>query len=60
MDFTAFPPEVISTRIHAGPGADSLIEASDAWQRLGASLEESAGINAATLSSLTEAWQGPS
>ena len=60
MDFSAFPPEVISARIHAGPGAGSLIEASGAWQRLGASLEESAGINAATLSTLTEAWQGPS
>ena len=54
------PPEVISARIHAGPGAESLIEASGAWQRLGTSLEESAGINAAALSSLTEAWQGPS
>lgn len=53
-------PEVISARIHAGPGAESLVEASSAWQRLAASLEESAGINAATLSSLTEAWQGPS
>ncbi|BBZ38662.1 PPE family protein [Mycobacterium conspicuum] len=60
MDFSAFPPEVISARIHAGPGAESLVEASSAWQRLAASLEESAGINAATLSSLTEAWQGPS
>ena len=60
MDFSAFPPEVISARIHAGPGAESLIDASGAWHRLGASLEESAGINAATLSSLTEAWQGPS
>jgi PPE-repeat protein len=60
VDFSAFPPEVISARIHAGPGAESLIEASGAWQRLGATLEESAGVNAAALSSLTEAWQGPS
>jgi PPE-repeat protein len=60
VDFSALPPEVISARIHAGPGAESLIEASGAWQRLGTSLEESAGINAAALSSLTEAWQGPS
>ena len=36
------------------------MEASDAWRRLGSSLEESADTNAATLSSLTEAWQGPS
>jgi PPE-repeat protein len=60
VNFSALPPEVISARIHAGPGAESLIEASGAWQRLGSSLEESAGINAGALSSLTEAWQGPS
>ena len=60
MDLLALPPEVISALIHSGPGADSLIEASDAWQRLGASLEESAGINGAALSSLVGAWQGPS
>ena len=60
MEFTALPPEVTSALIHSGPGADSLIEASGAWQRLGTSLEESAGINAATLSSLAGAWHGPS
>jgi PPE-repeat protein len=60
MEFTALPPEVTSALIHSGPGADSLTEASGAWQRLGASLEESAGINAATLSSLADAWHGPS
>jgi PPE-repeat protein len=60
MEFTTLPPEVISALIHAGPGAQSLIEASTAWQRLGTNLEESAAINGAALSSLTEAWQGPS
>jgi PPE-repeat protein len=60
VDFSALPPEVVSARIHAGPGAESLIEAAGAWQRLGTSLEESAAVNAATLSSLTETWQGPS
>lgn len=60
MDFSALPPEVISARIHAGPGAESLIEASGAWQRLGTSLEESAEINGGALSSLTDAWQGAS
>ena len=54
------PPEVTSALIHSGPGAESLIQASGAWQRLGTSLEESAGINAATLSSLADAWHGPS
>ncbi len=60
MEFTTLPPEVISALIHAGPGAQSLIEASDAWQRLGTNLEESAGINGAALSSLIEDWHGPS
>ena len=60
MDFSAFPPEVISGLIHSGPGAESLIEASSAWQRLATNLEESAGINGAALSSLVGAWQGPS
>ena len=60
MEFTALPPEVTSALIHSGPGAESLIEASNAWQRLGTSVEESAGINSATLSSLTGAWHGPS
>ncbi len=60
MEFTALPPEVTSALIHSGPGADSLIEASGAWQRLGTSLEESAATNAATLASLNGAWHGPS
>jgi PPE-repeat protein len=60
MEFTTLPPEVISALIHAGPGAQSLIEASDAWQQLGTNLEESAGINGAALSALTEDWRGPS
>jgi PPE-repeat protein len=60
MEFTTLPPEVISALIHSGPGAESLIEASGAWQRLGTNLEESAGINGAALSSLIEDWQGPS
>ncbi len=60
MEFTALPPEVTSALIHSGPGSESLIEASGAWQRLGTSLEESAGINAAALTSLDGAWHGPS
>ena len=60
MEFTTWPPEVISALIHAGPGAESLIEASTAWQRLGTSLEDSAAINGTALASLTGAWQGPS
>jgi PPE-repeat protein len=60
MEFMTVPPEVTSALIHSGPGADSLIEASAAWQQLGTNLEESAEYYVAALSSLTEAWHGPS
>jgi PPE-repeat protein len=60
MDFITLPPEVTSALIHSGPGAESLIEASGAWQQLGTGLEESVPIYASVLSSLTEAWNGPS
>ena len=60
IEFTTLPPEVTSALIHSGPGAESLIEASAAWQQLGTSLEESGAHTAATVSSLTGAWQGPS
>jgi len=60
MEFTTLPPEVTSALIHSGPGAESFIAASGAWQQLGVNLEDSAENYAATLSSLTESWQGPS
>jgi PPE-repeat protein len=60
MDFGALPPEITSALIHSGPGAGSLIEASGAWQRLGTELEEIAPIYASVVSSLTQAWEGPS
>ncbi len=60
MDYLALPPEVTSTLIHSGPGAGSLMEASGAWQRLGIELENTATAYASVLSSLTEAWNGPS
>ena len=60
MEFTTLPPEVTSALIHTGPGAESLIEASEAWQQLGTDLEDSAETYAAMLSSLTGTWQGPS
>jgi PPE-repeat protein len=59
MDIT-LPPEITSALIHTGPGASSLIEASVAWQRLGAELENSVGGYASVLSSLIGTWSGPS
>jgi PPE-repeat protein len=60
VDFSPWPPEVISARIHAGPGADSLLEAATVWESLGAGLEDAAGVHGTALAALTEAWQGPS
>src|SRR5579875_2326074 len=60
MEVTSLPPEVTSALIHSGPGAESLIEASGAWQQLGANLEESAENYVGALSSLASNWRGPS
>lgn len=60
MEFTTLPPEVTSALIHSGPGAESFIAASGAWQQLGTNLEDSAENYAAALSSLGETWHGPS
>src|ERR1700731_2508694 len=60
MEFTTLPPEVTSALIHSGPGAESLIAASGAWQEPGTNLEDSAENYGAALSSLGETWHGPS
>jgi PPE-repeat protein len=60
MEFTMLPPEVTSALIHAGPGAESFLAASGAWQQLGTNLEDSAENYLAALSSLGETWHGPS
>jgi PPE-repeat protein len=60
MEFITLPPEVTSALIHSGPGAESLIAASGAWQQLGTNLEDSAENYVAALSSLAETWHGPS
>jgi PPE-repeat protein len=60
MDFTTLPPEVISALIHAGPGSQSLADAAAAWRQLGADLEDAADNYAAAVSSMADAWHGPS
>ncbi|HEY2089440.1 MAG TPA: PPE family protein [Mycobacterium sp.] len=60
MEFTTLPPEVISALIHSGPGAESLANAAAAWQQLSANLEDAADNYAASLSSMDQAWYGPS
>jgi PPE-repeat protein len=54
------PPEVTSALIHSGPGAWSLLEASAAWQQLGADLGDSADNYSTVVSGLSGAWQGTS
>jgi PPE-repeat protein len=60
MDFMSWPPEVTSALIHSGPGAESLIEAAGAWQKLGVGLEESIPMYSSVVSALTLDWRGPS
>ena len=60
MEFTTLPPEVISALIHSGPGAESLANAAAAWQQLSANLEDAADNYASSLSSMDQAWHGPS
>jgi PPE-repeat protein len=60
MDFGTLPPEITAALIHSGPGAGSLIEASAAWESLRVELEESLPGYGTVLSTLGEAWGGPS
>ena len=60
MEFTTLPPEVISALIHSGPGSESLANAAAAWRQLGADLEDAADSYAAAVSSMNDAWHGPS
>jgi PPE-repeat protein len=58
MEFISLPPDVTSALMHSGPGAESLLEAASAWQRLGVGLEDSVPIYASAVNSLAEEWQG--
>jgi len=60
MDFMTLPPEVTSALIHSGPGAESLIEASSAWQHLSTGLEDGVPVYASVVSSVTDTWRGTS
>ncbi len=60
MDFGTLPPEITAALIHSGPGAGSWIEASGVWHQLAIELDESVPNFASVLSTLTDAWSGPS
>src|ERR1700744_995927 len=59
MDFGAFPPEINSGRMYAGPGAGSMLAAASAWDGLAAELHSTAAAAGSVVSGLTgESWQG--
>jgi PPE-repeat protein len=61
MDFGAFPPEINSARMYAGPGAGSMLAAAAAWDALAADLHSTAASAGSVVSGLTgESWQGVS
>jgi PPE-repeat protein len=60
MDFGTLPPEITAALIHSGPGAGSWIDAAGVWQQLAIELEDSLPGYGSVLSSLTDAWSGPS
>ena len=59
FDFGAFPPEVNSAKMYAGPGSTSLLSAAVAWNDLASELRSQAANYSSIISNLTgEGWQG--
>jgi PPE-repeat protein len=60
MDFGAFPPEINSARMYAGPGSTPMLAAASAWDQLSAELGSASSSYASVVSGLTEgSWYGP-
>jgi PPE-repeat protein len=61
IDFGAFPPEINSTRMYAGPGPLSLSAAAVAWENLASELHFVASSYRTVIAGLTTGrWMGPS
>jgi PPE-repeat protein len=59
FDFGAFPPEVNSAKMYAGPGSTSLLSAAAAWNGLASELRSQAANYTSIVSNLTgEGWRG--
>jgi len=59
FDFGAFPPEVNSAKMYAGPGSTSLVSAAAAWNGLASELRSQAANYSSIVSNLTgEVWRG--
>jgi PPE-repeat protein len=61
FDFAAQPPELISAKIYAGPGSESLQAAAAAWDGLSSELQSTAANYQSIISGLISGdWTGPS
>ncbi|HEX5253666.1 MAG TPA: PPE family protein [Mycobacterium sp.] len=61
FDFAAFPPEINSARMYAGPGSASMAAAGAAWDAMAAEMHTAATSYGSVVSGLTgEGWLGPS
>jgi PPE-repeat protein len=59
FDFGAFPPEVNSAKVYAGPGSASMLSAATAWNGLASELRSQAANYSSIISNLIgEGWQG--
>jgi PPE-repeat protein len=59
MDYGAFPPEINSARMYAGPGAGSMLAAAGAWDGLAADLHSTAAAAGSVVTGLTgQPWRG--
>jgi PPE-repeat protein len=59
MDYGAFPPEINSARMYAGPGSGSMLAAAGAWDGLAADLHSTAVSYGSVVSGLTGgSWLG--
>jgi PPE-repeat protein len=59
FDFGAFPPEVNSAKMYAGPGSGSMLSAAATWNGLASELRSQAANYSSIVSNLTgEGWQG--
>ncbi len=60
FDFGAFPPEVNSAKMYAGPGSAPMLAAATAWDGLASELRSQADDYDSIIANLTgEGWQGP-
>ena len=59
-EFAAFPPEINSGLMYAGPGAGPMIAAGAAWDALADELYLAAAAYGSVVSDLASSWLGPS